>query len=311
MWHADPSDEGARLFTICNACRYCEGYCAVFPAMERRIVFTKEDVEYLAHLCHDCGECFDACQYAPPHEFHVDLPGVLAQVRERSYGEHAWPAAKLAITAAAAAAIFAAIWAGAPSGGEVGLYSVIPYGSLAAAFSVVAAFAILGQVPVLRKLFPLANLRAVRDAARLTYLGGARRWFHHATFYGFLLCFASTVSAAFYHHVLGLRAFYGYGSLPVVLGTFGGIGLLIGPAGLLFTRKRRTRARFPAVVAGTSLTGLALLVLRETTIMPLLLFLHLAVVAVFFLMMPYSKFAHGLYRAAALIRYAVERDAGN
>ena len=27
----------ASTCTICNACRYCEGYCAVFPAMERRL----------------------------------------------------------------------------------------------------------------------------------------------------------------------------------------------------------------------------------------------------------------------------------
>ena len=25
--------EAARQVEICNACRYCEGYCAVFPAM--------------------------------------------------------------------------------------------------------------------------------------------------------------------------------------------------------------------------------------------------------------------------------------
>ena len=25
--------------TICNACRYCEGFCDVFPAMERRLEF--------------------------------------------------------------------------------------------------------------------------------------------------------------------------------------------------------------------------------------------------------------------------------
>ena len=28
---------------ICNACRYCEGYCAVFPAIERRIDFARDD----------------------------------------------------------------------------------------------------------------------------------------------------------------------------------------------------------------------------------------------------------------------------
>ena len=73
--------EGERVMGICNSCRYCEGYCAVFPAMERRTTFTKADVHYLANLCHNCAECYYACQYAPPHEFAVNVPKVFAEVR--------------------------------------------------------------------------------------------------------------------------------------------------------------------------------------------------------------------------------------
>ena len=46
--------EGKRQLDICNSCRYCEGYCAVFPALERRIDLTKADMVQLANLCHDC-----------------------------------------------------------------------------------------------------------------------------------------------------------------------------------------------------------------------------------------------------------------
>jgi citrate/tricarballylate utilization protein len=49
----DVIDEAARQMTICNACRYCEGHCAVFPAMELRLAFAAADLEYLANLCHD------------------------------------------------------------------------------------------------------------------------------------------------------------------------------------------------------------------------------------------------------------------
>ena len=66
--------EGQRVLTVCNACRYCEGYCAVFPAMERRLTFAPADLNYLANLCHGCGECYYACQYAPPHEFAINVP---------------------------------------------------------------------------------------------------------------------------------------------------------------------------------------------------------------------------------------------
>ena len=52
--------EADRQLTICNACRYCEGYCAVFPALERRRELTGGDITHLADLCHDCRDCFTA-----------------------------------------------------------------------------------------------------------------------------------------------------------------------------------------------------------------------------------------------------------
>ena len=57
----------------------------------------------------------------------------------------------------------------------------------------------------------------------------------------------------------------------------------------------------------TSLTGLLLLALRETAAMGVLLVVHLAMVAGLFLTAPYGKFAHVVYRYAALVRYAIEQ----
>jgi len=82
-----------RVLAICNACRYCEGFCAVFPAMTRRLEFAKADINYLANLCHNCGACLHACQYAPPHEFAVNVPQSMAAVRGQTYADYAWPAA--------------------------------------------------------------------------------------------------------------------------------------------------------------------------------------------------------------------------
>ena len=56
-----------------------------------------------------------------------------------------------------------------------------------------------------------------------------------------------------------------------------------------------------------SATGLALLALRETGFMGLMLAIHLALVYVLFLVLPYSKFVHSLYRSIALILYSVKR----
>ena len=81
MPHADPVAHGAHVMTVCNACRYCEQFCPVFPAMESRLTFAEADLAYLANLCHNCGECLYACQYAPPHEFGINVPRAMAEIR--------------------------------------------------------------------------------------------------------------------------------------------------------------------------------------------------------------------------------------
>ena len=63
---------------------------------------------------------------------------------------------------------------------------------------------------------------------------------------------------------------------------------------------------FIGLLFSVSLTGLILLVLRETSFMGLTLAIHLGFVYAFFLVLPFSKFVHGLYRFAALIQSAIE-----
>jgi citrate/tricarballylate utilization protein len=93
MQAADEIREAARVLAVCNACRYCEQYCPAFQALEQRLTFASADVNYLANLCHACGECLYACQYAPPHEFAINVPRTLAAARVVSYEQYAWPAA--------------------------------------------------------------------------------------------------------------------------------------------------------------------------------------------------------------------------
>jgi citrate/tricarballylate utilization protein len=83
--------EADRLLTVCNACRYCEGVCPVFPALERRRKFEEGDVIYLANLCHDCRACYEVCPFAPPHELDVNVPKVMATVREETYRGYSAP----------------------------------------------------------------------------------------------------------------------------------------------------------------------------------------------------------------------------
>jgi citrate/tricarballylate utilization protein len=141
---------------------------------------------------------------------------------------------------------------------------------------------------------------------------------HHLVFYGFLLCFAATCVATIYHFGLRREAPYPWYDLPVVLGTTGGIGMLIGAAGLFFAKLRRDsemvdeprlgmEMAFIVMLFLASVTGLFLLVLRDTAAMGMLLAIHLGVVFALFITLPYSKFVHGIYRWLALVRYAHER----
>jgi citrate/tricarballylate utilization protein len=68
---------------------------------------------------------------------------------------------------------------------------------------------------------------------------------------------------------------------------------------------------FIALLSLTSLTGLLLWWLRGTDALALMLALHLGVVMALFATLPYGKFAHGVFRSAALLRYAVERRQPN
>ena len=348
--------EVARQMQICNACRYCEGFCAVFPAMTRRLEFQAPDVHYLANLCHGCGACLHACQYAPPHEFAVNVPQAMAKLRVQTYADFAWPPAlgrlyqrnglTLSLSLAAGLALFLLLAVTlnggltAPPGSN--FYSVFPHGLMVSLFAPVFAFVVLalgmGVSRFWRSGAPgLATAPAVQEAAKnaltLKYLDGGhgqgcneaddrwtkeRRALHHATFYGFLLCFAATSVATVYHYRLGWPAPYGWLSLPKLLGTTGGVLLTLGAAGLLRLRLLRHPQHvvaalkpmdlgFIALLGLAGASGLALALAAGSAAMPALLCLHLGAVLAFFATMPYGKFAHGAYRAAALLKWSIER----
>ena len=88
----DVIQEASRQLVICNACRYCEGYCPVFRAIETRRDFQQGDVFYLSNLCHDCRACYYACMFTPPHEFAINIPQILAASRIETYRRWSWPA---------------------------------------------------------------------------------------------------------------------------------------------------------------------------------------------------------------------------
>ncbi|MFW2589480.1 tricarballylate utilization 4Fe-4S protein TcuB [Sagittula sp. SSi028] len=343
---ADLLQEARRQAEICNACRYCEGYCSVFPALHAERAFADGDLIQLANLCHNCRGCYYACQYTAPHEFDLNLPQALANVRQDSWETFAFPQAAgrafqknglliTLVTVVGFALLFWAARALAASGGE-GFYAVLSHNAMLAIFLPAFVFPLISIAISLRRYWrhvgagpfrPRHLIAAVGQAANMKNLKGghgdgcnfededrfthARRAVHQAVMYGFLLCFAATSVATIMHYVFDMPAPYGLFSLPKLLGLAGGLLLTVGCVEMIRLKLRADRllgaARafggelaFIGLLGFVAFSGLGLYVLGQTPAMPALLMLHLGAVLAFFLLMPFTKMAHGFYRLAAL-----------
>lgn len=352
----DLFEEGRRQLTICNSCRYCAGYCPVWPAMERRPLLTLQEQVHMANLCHDCRDCFTACMYTPPHEFDLNPPKVFTEIREYTYRAYIGPQAMHRVLESrwgtVAVSVLAVVFVAAVSGltggtlmGRVGgdPYSVIGHTIIIASALAASLFAI-GVVLVgmarywrdthgpLRDLFDLGAWgRTLGLAARLEHQSGAeegcayednepkatRKVAHQLIMYGFLLTFASTTSAAIMENVLGLYPPYPVLSVPVVLGSVGGIMAIVGCVISLRAKKqsdaslttrgmlRADRALLWALLF-INLSGMFTLVFRETAAFGWTFVVHFAAVLVFFVFAPYTKFVHWVFRVLATYKDVLE-----
>lgn len=269
----DLIQEARRQAEICNACRYCEGYCSVFPALHRQRAFSDESIVQLANICHNCRGCYYACQYTAPHEFDLNLPKALAEVRQDSWEEFAWPQSaarvfqKRGVMVALGAVIgfallFWAIRAIGSAGGE-GFYAALSHNAMVAIFVPAFFFPLVSIAVSLRRYWRTTGggrlkfshiISAFGSAAEMRNLAGghgdgcnfedadrfshARRLAHQAVMYGFLLCFASTASGTVLHYGFGLHAPYGFFSLTKLLGVPGGLLMVIGTLKLAWLKTK-------------------------------------------------------------------------
>jgi citrate/tricarballylate utilization protein len=360
MYEHNLLQEAERQLVVCNACRYCEGFCPVFRAIETRRDFKKGDVFYLANLCHDCRACYYACMYSPPHEFAVNIPQIMAAVRPVSYRSWSWPAflgrsftdrgIRASIAVAATALVIVSSLFLIPTGplfsrhlGPGAFYQIVPY--LAMVIPALLLFlywmgvwsrgtaGFVADAPIAPSSGLKVLGKAIIAATGLKYLGGggpgctypeqrpssSRRFYHLLVTWGFLSDLASTSVAAIYQDVLHRQPPYPLTSLPVVLGSLGGVALIIGTAGLIYMKMlsdpapaaRRTYGMdyaFLVTLGLAALSGMLTLIFRTTQFLGTLLVLHLALVAALFLTAPYGKFVHALYRSLALVKYYVEQE---
>ena len=341
--------EAVRQLTVCNSCRYCEGYCNAFKALTRYRGFDKPTVSHLANLCHNCRGCYYACQYTEPHEFAINIPALLADIRAQNWEQHIKPSGISKLFQAKLwpyllmTVVFMVLFS---FGAGVSWVSSEPFYSSISHSALVAIFLPLFLLPWIALLFGIrgywksvggsrvavSDIRnALGSAATMKNLSGGqgqgcnyeaaerythlRRWAHHATMYGFLMCFASTSVATIYHYIFSLPAPYALFSLPKLLGVVGGILLSCGTAALAVLKWKadtklgsanRTNGEyaFVGLLFAVSTTGLLLYWASGTSFAAAWLIIHLSLIATFFISIPYSKMVHSLFRLAALCREA-------
>lgn len=286
--------EARRQAEICNACRYCEGYCVVFPSLHANRAFSDGDITQLANLCHNCRGCYYACQYTAPHEFDLNLPKALAEVRQDSWEDFAVPSAlaksfqKNGMLIAVATLLgFAALFALArmfgQTGGE-GFYAVLSHNMMVVIFAPAFVFPLLSIAISLRKYWRATGggrltqadfVDAFSQAASMRNLAGghgegcnyededrftqARLLAHQCVFYGFLLCFTSTSAGTVLHYGFGLHAPYAVYSLPKLLGIPGGVMLTFGAAWMAALKLRADAELGAAQAWGGEIAFIALL----------------------------------------------------
>jgi len=260
--------EAHRQVSVCNACRYCEGYCAVFPAMHLQRTFSDGDIAQLSNLCHNCRGCYYACQYSDPHEFNINLPRALADARASTWENCVRPSrvSRLfqragvwlsALLVLLFTVLFMAVM-NSDASSDQGFYAYMSHGLLILIFIPAFVLPLLFVGAGLKRYWRLVSGESVRlthvkqalvSAAKMKNLSGGqdqgcnyeegdrfttqRRTAHHLVMYGFLLCFASTSVATLLHYVFNITAPYGLFSLPKLLGLPGGVLLTIGCVWLL------------------------------------------------------------------------------
>jgi citrate/tricarballylate utilization protein len=167
------------------------------------------------------------------------------------------------------------------------------------------------------------KLRWLKGGGPGCYYPGARtspfrRVYHSLVFYGFLSALVSTTLAAIYQDLLHRLPPYSLTSAPVIFGTIGGIGMMVGVAGLISMKLKSDQtpagARalssdylFLVILGLTSLSGMLTLASRTTRAMGFILTIHLGLIAALFITMPYGKFVHSVYRSLAIIRHRIEQ----
>lgn len=292
--------EARRQIEICNACRYCEGYCSVFPAINRERKFSDGDVIQLANLCHNCRGCYYACQYTEPHEFELNLPRVFAEVRQQSWQQATAPSILssifqrsgigIVLVVLLSVLLFLITINSSQESEAATFYDLMSHNAMVAVFSVSFLLPLCLIFISLRRYWQTIGagplrlthiMQAASQVANMKDLSGGhgdgcnfededrfsnlRRWLHQSVLYGFVLCFAATSVATLMHYFFAMPAPYSFWSLPKLLGVSGGVMLSFGSLGMAVLKTRGDQNLSDASVWNGEMAFVLLLFLVSTS----------------------------------------------
>lgn len=321
-------DEATRQFTICNACRYCEGYCPVWPAAHMRTLITNPDSIYLSNLCYDHRDCYYACPFVEPvHEFALNLPKVTRQVRKETYrnltadftSTVARKASLLTLAIIPLLAFWAVYFPKIYSTGSYSFYALVPKITTLTVSSGLSAYLVILMIYFLGKYIKSIEqengIKSLRDAEYLK-LGNIvgtlkdvllHRWFseihypadndsnirmvnHLLIFFGFGFDLLSTTLGFVYEDIMKMPSPYSLASPVVIAGLIGGAMIVVGALSSLATRGYSSRKQdFMEISSFDILFVILLLLVAATGLTVLITRLYTApILSYAFLLVHYS-----------------------
>lgn len=305
-------------------------------------IFSNPNIQQLSNLCHDCRECFTVCPFTEPHEFHLNIPKLLTEIRYKSYEDNIKPEfmKKLfnkqntlwGITLAATLIFSIAIvfinlgynmftpitlsnMEKIIPNFEFKLFSFLLYAYVIIMWSY-EGYSYFHSISEDNKRTHSGIIRAIYDALSHKYFKGSgagctypddgsslyRLLFHPMVFFGFII---DLITILFYSDFnIIIITIYIVGAFLMVVGS---TALL---AGKYLSRNNKSSLKqdmlgynFTMALLITGLTGILFLFLSGTLLFPLIFALHIAFISGILLLAPYSKFMHPVFRFLSLVKY--------
>jgi len=317
-------EDAIRQYTICNACRYCEGYCPVWNALPLRTLVTKEDTIYFAHLCFDKRNCYYACPYVSPHEFNWNIPRINREIRLNTYRELLGKRIRYSLSFLLLLPLIF-LWIKywphlAVQYPILNFYNVVPRDILIMGGIIAMLYIMLLSSIYIYKFDRLLNsklrpsLKTLPEAITDLLL---HRWFekaqypkqvesnirfiiHFLIFYGILLDTFATITAYIQEDILRIPSPYPVSNPAVIFGLTGGIMIVVGTiiaivARCISRRKQKFIATefidtaFAFILLLTALSGLLVLYIRiidNIILMNIKLIIHYNFIYILFFIIP-------------------------